>query len=184
MAQESSQVPALPANMGVAGMEMAWAHSAIYTRMVRDARRAVSGHELASRTTRSLDNIRQLESRMQDLLGRLQAQRGHGAAAAAAHPAQPAQPEAATAPAASASETPARPARPVLEPLHPATALAIRHAQEGNGNRRASEPSHQSTRGLVAPVASGSGAGVKRRRSGGGPLTGPAFKRGKRKQSE
>lgn len=199
IAQESAQVPAMPPNMGVAGMEMAWAHSAIYTRMVRDAKRAVSGHELASRTVRSLENIRELESSMQGLEARLRARRSGGAAAStapAAWAAAPAASAAHAAPAAFAAQaagaahaaqaasssaaaaTRVRTSRPVLEPLHPDTARAIRNVQGVGSARRASAPSHRSTpRELFPPVASGSG--LKRRQSGELKGSGPRFKRRK-----
>ncbi|KZV59835.1 hypothetical protein PENSPDRAFT_672090 [Peniophora sp. CONT] len=55
-----NEPPTLPPAFGIMGPEMGWAHNAIYTRVVRDAKRAVSANELASRASSNLASTRTL----------------------------------------------------------------------------------------------------------------------------
>ncbi|VDC03841.1 unnamed protein product [Peniophora sp. CBMAI 1063] len=55
VAQEPLEAPPLPRNLRSAGMDLAWAHSAIYTRHVQDACRAVSMQDLMGRTLETSD---------------------------------------------------------------------------------------------------------------------------------
>ena len=59
VAKEPMEVPVVPRNLGLAGIDLAWAHTGIYRRIVGDARRSVSAQELVSRSARSLGVIRE-----------------------------------------------------------------------------------------------------------------------------
>ncbi|KZV59727.1 hypothetical protein PENSPDRAFT_672159 [Peniophora sp. CONT] len=67
VAREDARVPDLPKHLQNVGYEMAWAHSAIYSRHIHDAKRAVSAQALASTTERNLRSIRSLEERVREL---------------------------------------------------------------------------------------------------------------------
>lgn len=63
--------PTLPPTFGIVGPEMGWAHNAVYTRVVRDAKRAVSANELATRTASNLASTHSLVEELRGLRQRL-----------------------------------------------------------------------------------------------------------------
>ena len=71
VAKEPMEVPVVPRNLGLAGIDLAWAHTGIYRRIVGDARRSVSAQELVSRSARSLGVIRELRDELQEIQGAL-----------------------------------------------------------------------------------------------------------------
>lgn len=156
MAQESSEVPELPRNTGAVGPEMAWAHSSIYVRMVSDAKRAVAGHELASRTVRNLDAIRSLEDNvrgLQDRLHRLRAVRE----------------ETPPPPPAAGAAAPPMPRAPRMPPL-------AAQANEAGPSRRASAPGQ----GHRHVAQTGTGASGKRGREAEGSSSAPQTQKRRR----
>ncbi|VDC01743.1 unnamed protein product [Peniophora sp. CBMAI 1063] len=69
VAHEDDAVPALPRHMYSMGVEMALVHASTYTRHVHNARRVVAAQDLASKTSRNLGRLRELQEQLQAVNG-------------------------------------------------------------------------------------------------------------------
>ncbi|KZV59832.1 hypothetical protein PENSPDRAFT_694802 [Peniophora sp. CONT] len=143
--------PTLPPALGIMGPEMGWAHNAIYTRVVRDAKRAVSANELATRASSNLASTRVLIEDLRGLrqrLGRVVEPDDDSDSEVEAMPAMPPMPA-----------LPQRPALPPSSTARPSTGPSRRANSSGGPLKR--------PRGIAGPTEDSRPAKQARRKTEG-----------------